>query len=117
MPSMEAFDGQPQAWKERVLPDRLRRRLAVEAGATMPWYRYVGLDGKVIGIDQFGASAPAKMLFEQFGFTVERNVDRAKPLLTCIGSRIILRFSLPALPFMQEASVFCHKWDYFGYFR
>lgn len=81
MPSMEVFEKQPQAYKESVLPDRLRKRLAVEAGTTMPWYRYIGLDGKVIGIDHFGASAPAATLFEQFGFTVENLVAEAKALL------------------------------------
>ncbi|NLM78087.1 MAG: transketolase [Ruminococcaceae bacterium] len=81
MPSMEVFEKQPQAYKESVLPDRLRKRLAVEAGTTMPWYRYIGLDGKVIGIDHFGASAPAATLFEQFGFTVENLVAEAKVLL------------------------------------
>ncbi len=81
MPSMEIFESQPEEWKESVLPHHLRKRLAVEAGAGMPWYRYVGLDGKVIGIDRFGASAPAKTLFERFGFTVERVVKEAKSLL------------------------------------
>ena len=52
-------------YKESVLPAKVRARVAVEAGATMCWYKYVGLDGKVVGIDQFGESAPAKKLFEK----------------------------------------------------
>ena len=53
----------------------------MEAGATMPWYRYTGLDGKVIGMDHYGDSAPAKLLFEEFGFTTENVVNTVKELL------------------------------------
>ena len=81
MPSMEVFEEQPAAYRESVLPGAHRVRLAVEAGATQPWYRYVGLDGKVIGLDHFGASAPAKELFEQFGLTAAHVVAEAKVLL------------------------------------
>lgn len=81
MPSMELFEQQPEAYRRQVLPDGLRKRIAVEAGATMPWYRYVGLDGKVIGLDRFGASAPAAVLFEQFGFTASHVVEEARTLL------------------------------------
>jgi transketolase len=81
MPSMELFEQQPEAWRRQVLPDGQRNRIAVEAGASMPWYRYVGLDGKVLGIDRFGASAPAGTLFEQFGFTVDRVVAAARTML------------------------------------
>ena len=71
MPCMELFDEQDAAYRESVLPAAVRARVAVEAGATMPWYKYVGLDGAVIGLDHYGASAPAKLLFEQFGFTAQ----------------------------------------------
>ena len=63
-PSMELFEKQSDAYKESVLPREVRARVAVEAGASMPWYRYIGLDGACVTIDRFGASAPAKVLFE-----------------------------------------------------
>jgi transketolase len=81
MPSMEVFEQQPAEYRETVLPTALRSRLAVEAGASMPWYRYVGLDGCVLGIDRFGASAPAEILFEQYGMTVDRVVAASLDLV------------------------------------
>ena len=81
MPCMEVFEEQPPEYRESVLPSGLRVRLAVEAGATQPWYRYVGLDGRVVGLDHFGASAPAKVLFQEFGLTVDHVVDEALALL------------------------------------
>ena len=81
MPCFEFFDSQTDAYRKRVLPPDVRARLAVEAGATSGWFRYVGIDGDVIGIDHFGASAPAKVLFEKFGFTADTVVARAKKLL------------------------------------
>ena len=81
MPCMELFDMQSAKYKESVLPAKVRARLAVEAGAKMPWYKYVGLDGDVIGMTSFGASAPAKQLFVKFGFTVENVVEKAKAVL------------------------------------
>jgi transketolase len=75
MPSTEAFDAQDEAYRESVLPPGIRRRLAVEAGATLFWWRYVGTDGRVLGIDRFGASGKASDLFPHFGFTVD-NVTR-----------------------------------------
>ena len=75
MPCVELFEKQTAKYKESVLPNKVRARVAVEAGATMCWYKYVGLDGKVVGIDQFGESAPAKKLFEKYGFTVENVVN------------------------------------------
>lgn len=81
MPSMELFIKQPQSYRDRVLPPSLRRRLAVEAGATQPWYRFTGLDGKVLGIDHFGASAPAGTIFKEYGFTVENVVEMAESLM------------------------------------
>jgi transketolase len=68
MPCTQVFEAQPAAWRESVLPKGLPR-VAVEAGVTDGWYRYVGHDGAVVGLNRFGASAPAKVLFEQFGFT------------------------------------------------
>lgn len=82
MACFEIFDRQSKAYRNSVLPLKVEKRLAVEAGATLGWYKYVGLKGDVIGIDRFGASAPAKVLFEKFGFTVDNIVSRAKRLLT-----------------------------------
>ena len=66
MPCTDRFDSQDAAYRDAVLPPTVRRRIAVEAGATQGWYKYVGLDGCVIGLDDFGASAPAEDLFEHF---------------------------------------------------
>lgn len=82
MPSMEVFEAQDEAYKASVLPASIRARVAIEAGATMPWYRYVGLDGAVIGLDHYGASAPAAILFEKFGLTVNHVVDVAESILS-----------------------------------
>lgn len=70
MPSSDVFDRQDAAYRESVLPKSVRKRVAIEAGVTGFWRQYVGLDGAVIGIDTFGASAPADKLFPYFGFTV-----------------------------------------------
>ena len=80
MPNTHVFDTQPVEWREGVLPSWCRKRVAVEAGVTDYWRKYVGLDGAVIGIDSFGASAPADALYRHFGITVERVVDAAKAL-------------------------------------
>ena len=74
VPSTELFDAQDAAYKEEILPSAVRRRLAIEMGATQSWYKYVGLDGKVLGIDTFGASAPAQTVIDNYGFTVENVV-------------------------------------------
>ncbi len=71
MPCTQVFDQQPLEWREGVLPSWCRARVAVEAGVSDFWRKYVGLDGAVIGIDRFGASAPAERLFQEFGFTAE----------------------------------------------
>jgi transketolase len=76
MPSTTAFEEQDDAYKESVLPSAVKARVAVEAAVTQGWYKYVGLDGAVVGIDRFGESAPAGELFKEFGFTVE-NVVKA----------------------------------------
>lgn len=74
MPCMELFEAQNAAYREQVMPVAVRVRVAMEAGVTDSWYRYVGLDGAVIGIDHYGASAPAGRLFAEFGFTAEHAV-------------------------------------------
>ena len=81
MPSWELFDAQPASYRESVLPPQVTARLAIEAGVTQGWARYVGLAGDVLGLDRFGASAPYKVLLEQFGFTAETVVGRALRLL------------------------------------
>lgn len=80
MPSQELFDQQDEAYRESVLPKELRKRVAVEAGSTQSWFKYVGLDGDVIGMESFGASAPASRVFKEFGFTAENIVSRFKKL-------------------------------------
>jgi transketolase len=80
MACFEYFDAQPESYRKKVLPPAVEARLAVEAGTTLGWYKYVGLKGDVVGIDHFGASAPAKVLFEKFGFTVDNIVNRARKL-------------------------------------
>ena len=80
MPCTQAFDAQPEDYRASVLP-KGGARLAIEAGATGGWWRYVGERGGVVGLDRFGASAPAKPLFEHFGFTVAAVVDHARRLL------------------------------------
>ena len=81
MPSFEIFEEQPEEYKEKVLPKAVRARLAVEAASSFGWHKYVGIDGDTITIDHFGASAPGKVLFEKFGFTVENVVEKAEKLV------------------------------------
>jgi transketolase len=81
VPSMELFNRQPQAYRESVLPPTVTKRLAVEAAAPMSWYRYVGLEGVVVGIERYGASAPYKTLMEKYGLTVENVAAQALRLL------------------------------------
>ena len=78
MPCMELFLKQDREYQEKVIPSAVRNRVSMEAGVTMPWYRFVGLDGKALGIDHYGASAPAAILFKEFGFTVENVVKAAR---------------------------------------
>lgn len=75
MPSMELFDQQDDLYKEKVLPKHIRKRLAVEMACDFGWHKYVGLDGKVISVNQFGASAPANIVIQKYGFTVENIVE------------------------------------------
>ncbi|MBF0539775.1 MAG: transketolase [Nitrospirae bacterium] len=81
MPSFDLFEQQSDQYKESVLPIDVDNRIAIEAGATLCWYKYVGLRGKVIGIDRFGISAPSKHLFEYFGLTVKDIMRKANELL------------------------------------
>jgi transketolase len=81
MPSWELFDAQPPEYRESVLPSTVLTRVAVEAGLRMGWEHYVGLGGTTIGMDGFGASAPAEILYEKFGITAEKTAQAARDLL------------------------------------
>jgi transketolase len=81
MPSWELFDRQPAEYRETVLPASVPARLAIEAGATLGWKRYVGDRGDAIGLDRYGASAPGETVMKELGFNVENVVRRAKALL------------------------------------
>lgn len=81
MPATEVFDKQDAAYRESVLPAAVSARVAVEAGIADFWYKYVGLNGTVVGMTTFGESAPAELLFKEFGFTVDNVVAKAKALL------------------------------------
>jgi transketolase len=80
MPSTDVFDAQDADYKESVLPSKTTKRLAIEAGVTDGWYKYVGTKGKILGLNRFGESAPAGTLFKEFGFTVENVVALAESL-------------------------------------
>jgi transketolase len=80
MPSRELFDAQPETYKDSVLPRDITARLAVEAGVSLGWDRYVGFQGDVVGLDHFGASAPYQEVMHRFGITVEELVRRALDL-------------------------------------
>jgi transketolase len=81
MPSTNIFDAQDAAYRESVLPSAVTKRVAVEAGVTDGWWKYVGTNGKIVGLDRFGESAPAGQLFKEFGFTVENVVKNIKAVL------------------------------------
>ena len=81
MPCMDIFEKQPQEYKEKVLPKAVRARVAVEALSEFGWGKYVGLDGKTVCLDRFGASAPADVLFKEFGFTVDNVVKAVKEVI------------------------------------
>ncbi|MBF0226156.1 MAG: transketolase [Desulfobacterales bacterium] len=85
MPSREIFDSMDEQYKKKVLPEDSENRISVEAGISMGWGRYVGLKGKIIAIDTFGASGPGNLVMEKFGFTAENIVEKAMALLK-IGS-------------------------------
>ena len=81
MPSTDVFDAQDADYRESVLPAAVGARVAIEAGVTDGWWRFVGTQGRVIGLDCFGESAPANELFEHFGFTTDNVVAVAKDIL------------------------------------
>ena len=82
MPSWELFDKQDETYREKVFPKTLKKRLAVEAGSTLGWCKYVTDEGDVIGINKFGESGPGEEVMREYGFTVENVVSRAKALLS-----------------------------------
>ncbi len=81
MPSTNVFDAQDAAYRESVLPSSVTNRVAVEAGVTDGWWKYVGSNGKILGLDRFGESAPAGQLFKEFGFTVDNLVKHVESVL------------------------------------
>jgi transketolase len=81
MPSWELFDKQPEEYRNQVLPPTVKARLAIEAGVTQGWHRYLSSKGEVVGVDHFGASAPYKILYEKFGITADRVVQKGLQLL------------------------------------
>jgi transketolase len=81
LPSWERFEAQDQAYREKVLPPAVTKRVSVEIGVSQGWERYVGTEGAIIGLDHFGASAPAGTIFKEFGFTVDRVAD--------VGRRVV----------------------------
>lgn len=84
MPCMELFEAQSKAYKESVLPSKVRARVAVEAGSSYSWGKYVGLDGAYVTMDTFGASAPAGQLFEIYGFTAENVAKTAAKVFKAV---------------------------------
>jgi transketolase len=81
LPSWEIFDREPQEYRETVLPPAVRARVAIEAGVRLGWEHYIGLEGAVVGIDRFGASAPYKTIYEKFGITAEAVATAGRRLL------------------------------------
>jgi len=81
MPCTNVFDRQDPAYRESVLPSNVTARVSIEAGVTAYWYKYIGLNGRAIGVDRFGESAPFEELYKEFGLTVEQVVDTAKQLM------------------------------------
>lgn len=81
MPSTNVFDKQDEDYRESVLPRSVTKRVAIEAQLSDFWYKYVGFEGRIVGMNSFGESAPAGELFKLFGFTVENVVTKAKEIL------------------------------------
>ena len=100
MPSWDLFDAQSLAYREEILPPAVPARLAVELGATQGWHRYVGDRGDVLGIDRFGASAPADILLPEYGFTIEAVVARSLRLVAVNGGS----YGTQAVPTALEPS-------------
>ena len=80
MPCFERFERQPAEYREEVLPAACRRRVAIEAGVPDTWYRYVGLDGKVVGLHRFGLSAPGDQVMKEFGIDAQHVIDAVRSL-------------------------------------
>ena len=80
MPCFERFERQPEDYREEVLPDKCRKRVAIEAGVPDTWYRYVGLDGKVIGLHRFGLSAPGSEVMKERGIDAQHVIEAARSL-------------------------------------
>ncbi len=80
-PSWEIFEMQSEEYKESVLPKKVRARIAIEAGISQGWHKYVGLDGEIIAVDKYGSSAPQKIVFEKYGFTVDNILEKAEKIL------------------------------------
>ncbi|MDP3904242.1 MAG: transketolase C-terminal domain-containing protein, partial [Methylococcaceae bacterium] len=81
LPSTNIFDAQDAEYRESVLPAAVTKRVAIEAGVTDGWWKYVGTQGAIVGLDRFGESAPAGQLFKEFGFTVENVVKNVESIL------------------------------------
>jgi transketolase len=81
MPSVDRFEAQEQSYRDTVLPPTVRKRIAVEAGHKDFWFKYVGLDGRVVGMQSFGESAPASALMKHFGFTVDNIISVVESIL------------------------------------
>jgi transketolase len=81
LPSWELFDAQPGEYRNEVLPPNIRARVSIEAATPLGWERYVGLEGTAIGVTHFGASAPEKVIYEQFGLTAQHVAEAASKLL------------------------------------
>jgi transketolase len=81
MPCWDLFQAQPQSYKDMVLPPDVKARVSVEAGSPLGWERYVGLEGAIIGLNRFGASAPGEIVMRELGFTREHIVKVAKSIL------------------------------------
>ena len=86
MPCQELFLAQDADWRNVVLPEAIDARVAVEAGVTMPWYRFVGRSGRVIGLDRFGESAPGQVVFDELGFTVARVAAAVRDALAAVNN-------------------------------
>ncbi|MFH1628209.1 MAG: transketolase C-terminal domain-containing protein, partial [Pseudomonadota bacterium] len=87
MPSWELFDRQDKEYRDHVLSPEIKARIAIEAGISQGWHRYVGDMGKVIALDRFGASAPSKILYEKFGFTPDHLIKTALALVRGPGDK------------------------------
>src|SRR5699024_11422819 len=81
MPSWDLFEAQTESYKEQVLPKNITKRIAIEMANPLGWERYVGLEGTIIGIDTFGASAPVSKVVEEYGFNVENVIEQEEKII------------------------------------